>query len=221
MGELLSSSLSLLSVGTVIALRVLRSVVCLYHHRPSPARQRVLQQGLASGGVFWRLLSFSEDLFFLYLLPPIIFNAGSVESSEIFDNAGLPQVLLLTVFCNVQPVSATGRSTLTVPFMHICLLTVQKLNSGPRRRYSLEVAHQLPFTSSSPVGLLRAYIKTLYFGRHSTDRESATTMLVAYLSYTFAEFLGLTGILTIIFCVIVMPHYTWHNITESLRITTK
>ncbi|KAI4311119.1 hypothetical protein MLD38_036041 [Melastoma candidum] len=131
-------------------------------------------------------------------------------------------VLLLTVFCNVQPVSATGRSTLTVPFMHICLLTVQKLNSGPRRRYSLEVAHQLPFTSSSPVGLLRAYIKTLYFGRHSTDRESATTMLVAYLSYTFAEqFLGLTGILTIIFCVIVMPHYTWHNITESLRITTK
>ncbi|XP_016652691.1 PREDICTED: sodium/hydrogen exchanger 1-like [Prunus mume] len=37
-------------------------------------------------------------------------------------------------------------------------------------------------------GLLSAYIiKKLYFGRHSTDREVALMMLMAYLSYILAE----------------------------------
>ncbi|PRQ26073.1 putative cation/H+ exchanger, CPA1 family, na+/H+ exchanger NHX -type [Rosa chinensis] len=37
-------------------------------------------------------------------------------------------------------------------------------------------------------GLISAYIiKTLYFGRHSTDREVALMMLMAYLSYMLAE----------------------------------
>ncbi|KAL7235066.1 hypothetical protein ACSBR1_018531 [Camellia fascicularis] len=81
------------------------------------------------------------------------------------------------------------------------------------------------FTSTAlgiAVGLLSAYtIKTLYFGRHSTDREVAIMMLLAYLSYMIAELLSLSGILTIFFCGIVMSHYTWHNVTESSRLTTK
>jgi hypothetical protein len=37
-------------------------------------------------------------------------------------------------------------------------------------------------------GLLSAYIiKTLYFARHSTDREIAIMTLMAYLSYILAE----------------------------------
>eukprot|EP00246_Nothoceros_aenigmaticus_P008932 TRINITY_DN241_c1_g1_i2.p1 TRINITY_DN241_c1_g1~~TRINITY_DN241_c1_g1_i2.p1 ORF type:complete len:317 (-),score=29.29 TRINITY_DN241_c1_g1_i2:33-983(-) len=71
-------------------------------------------------------------------------------------------------------------------------------------------------------GLLSAYIiKTLYFGRHSTDREIAIMTLMAYLSYILAELFWLSGILTVFFCGIVMSHYTWHNVTESSRITTK
>uniref|UniRef100_A0A1D1XH87 Sodium/hydrogen exchanger 2 n=1 Tax=Anthurium amnicola TaxID=1678845 RepID=A0A1D1XH87_9ARAE len=71
-------------------------------------------------------------------------------------------------------------------------------------------------------GLLSAYIiKTLYFGRHSTDREVSLMILMAYLSYMLAELLDLSGILTVFFCGIVMSHYTWHNVTESSRITTK
>jgi NhaP-type Na+/H+ or K+/H+ antiporter len=46
-------------------------------------------------------------------------------------------------------------------------------------------------------------------------------MLMAYLSYMLAELFYLSGILTVFFCGIVMSHYTWHNVTESSRITTK
>ncbi|KAI5418937.1 Sodium/hydrogen exchanger 2 [Lathyrus oleraceus] len=71
-------------------------------------------------------------------------------------------------------------------------------------------------------GLLSAYvIKKLYIGRHSTDREFALMMLMTYLSYMVAELFYLSGILTVFFCGIVMSHYTWHNVTESSRVTTK
>ncbi|AQK45658.1 Sodium/hydrogen exchanger 2 [Zea mays] len=71
-------------------------------------------------------------------------------------------------------------------------------------------------------GLLSAYtIKKLYFGRHSTYREVSIMMLMAYLSYMLAELLDLSGILTVFFCGVVMSHYTWHNVTESSRVTTK
>ncbi|CAH9073543.1 unnamed protein product [Cuscuta epithymum] len=46
-------------------------------------------------------------------------------------------------------------------------------------------------------------------------------ILMAYLSYIMAELFYLSGILTVFFCGIVMSHYTWHNVTESSRITTK
>ncbi|XP_044499358.1 sodium/hydrogen exchanger 2-like isoform X2 [Mangifera indica] len=71
-------------------------------------------------------------------------------------------------------------------------------------------------------GLLSAFIiKKLYMGRHSTDREVALMILMAYLSYMLAELFYLSGILTVFFCGIVMSHYTWHNVTESSRVTTK
>uniref|UniRef100_A0A452XZH4 Cation/H+ exchanger transmembrane domain-containing protein n=1 Tax=Aegilops tauschii subsp. strangulata TaxID=200361 RepID=A0A452XZH4_AEGTS len=57
--------------------------------------------------------------------------------------------------------------------------------------------------------------------RHSTDREVAIMILMAYLSYMLSMLLDLSGILTVFFCGIVMSHYTWHNVTESSRVTTK
>ncbi|XP_073525522.1 uncharacterized protein [Phyllobates terribilis] len=84
---------------------------------------------------------------------------------------------------------------------------------------------ELFFASTSlgvMTGLLSAYIiRKLYIGRHSTDREVALVILMAYFSYMLAELFYLSGILTVFFCGIVMSHYTWHNVTESSRITTK
>lgn len=35
------------------------------------------------------------------------------------------------------------------------------------------------------------------------------------------QLFDLSAILTVFFCGIVMSHYTWHNVTESSRVTTK
>ncbi|XP_062021606.1 sodium/hydrogen exchanger 1-like [Rosa rugosa] len=45
-------------------------------------------------------------------------------------------------------------------------------------------------------------------------------ILMAYLSY-MAELFDLSSILTVFFCGIVLSHYTWHNVTEKSRVTTK
>ncbi|KAJ0103476.1 hypothetical protein Patl1_04051 [Pistacia atlantica] len=71
------------------------------------------------------------------------------------------------------------------------------------------------FTTSTTLGitagLLTAVIlKTLYFGKHSSVREVALMVLMAYLSYILAELLELSGILTVFFCGIFMSHYAWH-----------
>ncbi|KAG4394153.1 hypothetical protein AAZX31_03G222600 [Glycine max] len=237
---------------------------------------------LLSRGKSSHLLVFSEDLFFIYLLPPIIFNAGfQVKKKQFFVN-----FITITLFgavgtlisCSIITFGVTqifkrmgvGKSLDMGDYLAIgaifaatdsvCTLQVLNQDETPLL-YSLvfgegvvndatsvvlfnaiksfdlnKIDHRIGlhffgnflylFTTSTLLGvlagLLSAYIiKTLYIGRHSTDREVALMMLMAYLSYILAELWYLSGILTVFFCGIVMSHYTWHNVTESSRITTK
>ncbi|KAL1539077.1 Sodium/hydrogen exchanger 2 [Salvia divinorum] len=235
---------------------------------------------LLSGGKNTHLFVFSEDLFFIYLLPPIIFNAGfqvkkkqffrnfatimmfgaigtlvsftiiSLGAIAIFDEmdlgleigdylaigaifAATDSVCTLQVLCQdetpllyslVFGEGVVNDATSVVLFNAIQDFDLTRINST--------IALQLIgnfiylFISSTVLGvflgLLSAYIiKKLYFGRHSTDREVAIMMLMAYLSYMSAELFYLSGILTVFFCGIVMSHYTWHNVTQNSRVTTK
>ncbi|GAB4855505.1 monovalent cation:H+ antiporter, CPA1 (nhx1) [Ancistrocladus abbreviatus] len=293
---LLQSS-STFNTSTVIAITVFFTLLCacivighlLEENRWANESITALLLGLVSGAVVlvvskWhssQILVFSEELFFIYLLPPIIFNAGfQVKKKRFFKN--FSTILLFGVlgtvisFClisagafflfkkigvsnlNVQDFLAVGAilsatdsvCTLQVlsqdetPFLYsivfgegvvndatsiVLFNAVQSLNfsnlSAMTALSLLGTFLYLFFTSTAlgiGVGLLSAYIiKTLYIGRHSTDREIAIMMLMAYLSYMIAELINLSGILTVFFCGIVMSHYTWHNISESSRITTK
>ncbi|XP_062197407.1 sodium/hydrogen exchanger 1-like [Phragmites australis] len=236
---------------------------------------------LASSGKHSHVLVFSEDLFFIYLLPPIIFNAGfQVKKKQFFRNFititlfGVVGTLISFTVISLGALGLISRlnigslelgdylalgaifsatdsvCTLQVlnqdetPFLYslvfgegvvndatsvVLFNAIQNFDLG-----SISSAKLLKFIgsflylfSSSTIlgvaaGLLSAYvIKKLYFGRHSTDREVSIMMLMAYLSYMLAELLDLSGILTVFFCGIVMSHYTWHNVTESSRVTTK
>ncbi|KAE8664715.1 Sodium/hydrogen exchanger 2 [Hibiscus syriacus] len=265
---------------------------------------------LASGGKSSRLLVFSQDLFFIYLLPPIIFNAGfSVKKKQFFRNfitimlfGAVGTLISCTIisigvikffkemdigsldvggFIGIFPYCPlpfqTGLIHVSASYYFLLLqfsaigaifaatdsvCTLQVLNQDETPLlYSLvfgegvvndatsvvlfNAIQSFDLTNTSPgialhfigkffylfsastllgvvVGLVSAYIiKTLYFGRHSTDREFALMMLMAYLSYIMAELFYLSGILTVFFCGIVMSHYTWHNVTESSRVTSK
>ncbi|KAI4372254.1 hypothetical protein MLD38_010508 [Melastoma candidum] len=290
-------SSSYLDLTTVIALSVFFALLCaciiighlLHENRWANESITALLLGLCSGvvvllvskGKSSKLLVFSEDLFFLYLLPPIIFNAGfQVKKKQFFKN--FTMILLFGVmgtvisFCIISLgayviFSKIGLTSLTVkdylaigailsatdsvctlqvlnqdetPFLYSIVFgegvvndatsivlynAVQSLDlddiSGLTALQLLGTFLYLFFTSTLlgiAAGLLSAFIiKTLYFGRHSTDREVALMMLMAYLSYMLAELMDLSGILTVFFCGVVMSHYTWHNITEKSRITTK
>ncbi|GLJ26876.1 hypothetical protein SUGI_0525420 [Cryptomeria japonica] len=236
---------------------------------------------LFSKGTNSHILRFDEDFFFLYLLPPIIFNAGfQVKKKQFFRNfIAIMLFGVVGVFISFAIISAgcwllfpkLGISGLTIRDYlalgtifsstdTVCTLQVLHQDETPLlyslvfgegvvndatsvvlfravQKFSVTEAEGLTvlhigadflylfFTSTIlgvATGLLTAYaIKSLYFGRHSTDREIALMALMAYLSYMLAELLLLSGILTVFFCGIVMSHYTWHNVTESSRITTK
>jgi sodium/hydrogen exchanger 8 len=236
---------------------------------------------LASKGQNSHILQFDEELFFIYLLPPIIFNAGfQVKKKEFFRNfIAIMLFGVVGVFISFGIISAGTRymftklglkklsmrdylaiGTIFSATDSVCTLQVLNQDDTPLlyslvfgegvvndatsvvlfravQNYNfdaytaleaLQVAGNflyLFFTSTvfgALAGLLSAYIiKTLYFGRHSTDREIAIMALMAYLSYLIAELCYLSGILTVFFCGIVMSHYTWHNVTEASRITTR
>ncbi|WVY97117.1 hypothetical protein V8G54_029268 [Vigna mungo] len=236
---------------------------------------------LLSGGKSSHILVFSEDLFFIYLLPPIIFNAGfQVKKKQFFVNfmtiilfgaigtliscavitLGASQIfekldigpLELGDYLAIGAIFAATDSVCTLqvlnqdetPLLYSLVFGEGVVNDATsvvlfNAIQSFDLNHIDPsialhflgnflylFVASTMLGvltgLLSAYIiKKLYIGRHSTDREVALMMLMAYLSYMLAELCYLSGILTVFFCGIVMSHYTWHNVTESSRITTK
>ncbi|XP_014513949.1 sodium/hydrogen exchanger 2-like isoform X1 [Vigna radiata var. radiata] len=236
---------------------------------------------LLSGGKSSHILVFSEDLFFIYLLPPIIFNAGfQVKKKQFFVNfmtiilfgaiGTLISCAVITLGASqifekldIGPLELGDYLAIGAIFAatdSVCTLQVLNQDETPLL-YSLVFGEGVVNDATSVVlfnaiqsfdlnhidssialhflgnflylfvastmlgvltGLLSAYIiKKLYIGRHSTDREVALMMLMAYLSYMLAELCYLSGILTVFFCGIVMSHYTWHNVTESSRITTK
>ncbi|GMY16500.1 sodium/hydrogen exchanger 2-like [Fagus crenata] len=236
---------------------------------------------LTTKGKSSHIFIFSEDLFFIYLLPPIIFNAGfQVKKKQFFRNfmtiilfGAIGSLISFAVISlgSIQLFKKLDIGTLEIGDYlalgaifsatdSVCTLQVLNQEETPLL-YSLvfgegvlndatsvvlfnaiqrfDLSHitsynvfqflgnffYLFFTSTMlgvAVGLLSAYIiKKLYFGSHSTDREVALMMLMAYLSYITAELFYLSGILTVFFCGIVMSHYTWHNVTENSRVTTK
>nr|GME05486.1 sodium/hydrogen exchanger 2-like [Ipomoea batatas] len=298
-GALLSKTklLTTLNHGPVVSINIFVAVICacivighlLEESRWMNESITALLMGictgvvilLTSGGKNSHILVFSEDLFFIYLLPPIIFNAGfKVKKKQFFRNFttimlfGALGTLISFITISLGAIgifktmnirtleigdylaigaifSATDSvCTLQVlnqdetPFLYSVVFGEGIVNDATSivlfnafRKLKLSdinsaVVLQLfgnflyLFISSTVLGvvagLLSAYIiKKLCFGRHSTDREVAIMILMAYLSYMLAEFYDLSAILTVFFCGIVMSHYTWHNVTESSRVTTK
>ncbi|XP_027189308.1 sodium/hydrogen exchanger 1-like isoform X3 [Cicer arietinum] len=294
----LDFSTSYLSTSTIVALCVFFGLLCsciivghlLEENRWANESITALLLGLCSGVVVLlvtkfrstKILIFSEDLFFLYLLPPIIFNAGFQDKKKQFfrnfitillfgvlgtvisfclislgafllftrigiTNLGIKDHLAIGAIlsatdsvCTLQVLSQDetpllysivfGEGVVNDATSIVLFNSVQTLNFSTMNAITalkLLGTFFYLFCTSTALGII-LYADLLYddeFFRHSTDREVALMMLMAYLSYMIAEYLlqllNLSGILTIFFCGIVMSHYTWHNVTGSSRTTTK
>ncbi|KAD0189492.1 hypothetical protein R6Q59_022396 [Mikania micrantha] len=227
------------------------------------------------------LLRFNEELFFIYLLPPIIFNAGfQVKKKQFFHNFlpimlfGVSGVLISTsivaagswwlfpklgfgglsiseylsigtifsstdTVCTLQVLSQEetpllyslvfGEGVVNDATSVVLFNAVQKINADTlNAQTALQIfLHFLYlFTTSTVLGIAHMCVNnpiylTYLFNRHSSVREIALMVLVAYLSYMLAELFELSGILTVFFTGVLMSHYSWHNVTESSRITTR
>ncbi|XP_022981445.1 sodium/hydrogen exchanger 4 [Cucurbita maxima] len=236
---------------------------------------------VCSKGKDSHILTFNEEVFFMYLLPPIIFNAGfQVKKKQFFHNfltimlfgvigvfisaliitsgsqwlftrmgfhglSARDYIAIGAIFsstdtvCTLQVLhqeetpllyslvfgeGVVNDATSVVLFNAVQKIDITRLNS----KTALHVFGDFCYLFSTSTilgvtaGLLTAYIlKTLYFGRHSSVRELAIMVLMAYLSYMLAELLELSGILTVFFCGVIMSHYAWHNVTDSSKITTR
>ncbi|KAI0519554.1 hypothetical protein KFK09_007004 [Dendrobium nobile] len=217
---------------------------------------------LLSRGKSSHILRFDEELFFIYLLPPIIFNAGfQVKKKQFFHN--FVTIMLfgaIGVFISFSIISAGTwwlfpkigfeglttwqylalgaifSSTDTVctlqvlrqeetPHLYslvfgegvvngatsiVLFNAIQKINAskiGGGTAFILLWDFLCLFSTSTmlgvAVGLSTAYtLKTFYFGRHSTDREVALMMLMAYLSYVVAE--ATFGVNFILFILVLL-----------------
>ncbi|CAL9751507.1 unnamed protein product [Musa acuminata subsp. burmannicoides] len=237
---------------------------------------------VASKGKNSHIVRFDQELFFMYLLPPIIFNAGfQVKKKQFFHNfltillfgvvgifisfviisAGswklFPKIgftgLSIQEYLALGAIFSSTDTVCTLQVLHqdetprlyslvfgegvvndatsiVLFNTIQKLDVSKLEGWAvLHVFGDFLYLFSTStilgiaIGLLTSYaLRALYFGsRHSTDREIALMVLMAYLSYMMAELSQLSGILTVFFCGIVMSHYAWHNVTENSRITTR
>uniref|UniRef100_M8AXN2 Sodium/hydrogen exchanger 4 n=1 Tax=Aegilops tauschii TaxID=37682 RepID=M8AXN2_AEGTA len=198
---------------------------------------------LLSKGRNSHILRFDEQLFFIYVLPPIIFNAGfQVKKKQFFHNfltimsfgvfgvfisvaivsAGFYWLLPKVGFGKLDAVDYLALGVIFSSTDTVCTLQVISQDETPRL-YSLVFGEGVVNDATSVV-LFNA-IKNMDITK---IKSGAVLKVIGDFLYLFATstilgatLLSLSGILTVFFCGIVMSHYAWHNVTESSRITTR
>lgn len=72
------------------------------------------------------------------------------------------------------------------------------------------------------IGLFTSFLllHTQSLKQHPT-RETALILLFGYLSYSFSEIVGLSGIMTLFIAGVMMAHYAWHNVSEQAQSSSR
>jgi sodium/hydrogen exchanger 3 len=219
-------------------------------------------------------LSFNSNVFFLFFLPPIIFESGySMKRKNFFQNLGsicayafggttiatfMTGILLYGVVktgwmiqmsfleCLIwgSLISATdpvtvlaifkelkvdldlysnvfGESVLNDAVAIVLYRTVLGFLDSPLSVSSFFLAigqFTLIFVGSCLIGTFIALLSSLFFKYVEIYRfsylETAILLLFAYSSYLIADGVQLSGIVSVLFCGIVMAHYTYNNLSE-------
>lgn len=230
-----------------------------------------------SGQTLSNLITFDPQTFFIYLLPPIIFESGySLHKGNFFINLG--SILLFAVFGTListvfvalgayflgqvgisypltmldsltfgSLISATDPvATLAIfhaldvnPTLYMLVFGESVLNDAVavvlfrtclsfyEREHESWMAAVMQFINvsifSGVVGVIVSLFSALVFKLtklyQHPSLEMALMFIFAYLPYLLAEALNLSGIMAILFCGIVMSHYTHYNLSPATQMT--
>ncbi len=65
------------------------------------------------------------------------------------------------------------------------------------------------------------FLKAFSQSRRHPVHQTALVLLFGLLSYSMAEFFGVSGILTLFVAAVTLAHYSWHSLSKSSQISTK
>ncbi|KVH94428.1 Cation/H+ exchanger [Cynara cardunculus var. scolymus] len=188
---------------------------------------------LTSGGKSSRILEFQQEFFFMYLLPPIIFNAGYQFFRNFMTIVSYGAIGTLISFAIISYGATRLFPKLDIGYLEIkdylalgaifsATDSVCVLQGVVNDATSVVLFNAVMNFDLSDMNTAVAYkFAGNFLSLHSTDREIALMILMAYLSYITAEVFKLSGILTVFFCGILMSHYAWHNVTLKSQVTTR
>lgn len=231
----------------------------------------------STSGLLQAALTFDSTIFFLFLLPPIIFESGyNMNRKNFFQNLGsvigyafggttiatfvtgilLYVVVQMGVMTNLtflecllwgSLISATDPVTVLAIFKElkvdfdlysnvfgesvlndaVAIVLYRTLlgfldHEFTAAYFFLAIGQfLLIFIGSMCFGIIVALISSLFFKYTHIDRypylETAVVALFGYSSYLLAEGSGLSGIVSILFCGIVMAQYTYENLSKESK----
>lgn len=70
-------------------------------------------------------------------------------------------------------------------------------------------------------GLLTSFVFKHTYLNHHPSIEFLLVLLSSYTSYLVAELLGVSGVMAIFICGIVLAHYNWYNLSRPARASTR
>uniref|UniRef100_A0A7N4V4A3 Sodium/hydrogen exchanger n=1 Tax=Sarcophilus harrisii TaxID=9305 RepID=A0A7N4V4A3_SARHA len=191
---------------------------------------------------------FRPNMFFLLLLPPIIFESGySLHKADVISKLNMTDsfafgslisavdpVATIAIFnaLNVDPVLnmlVFGESILNDAVSIVLTNTAEGLTrknmsdvSGWQTFLQALGYFLKMFFGSAALGTLTGLISALVLKhidlRKTPSLEFGMMIIFAYLPYGLAEGISLSGIMAILFSGIVMSHYTHHNLSPVTQI---
>ncbi|XP_057685862.1 sodium/hydrogen exchanger 8 isoform X2 [Corythoichthys intestinalis] len=211
-----------------------------------PESVAVVSLGILMGG-FIKIIEFQElanwkeeemfrpNMFFLLLLPPIIFESGySLHKGNFFQNIG--SITLFAVIGTAISAFIVGggiyflgqadviyKMTMTDSTAEGFFSRSDTTRVTGWETFLQAVGYFLKmFFGSAALGTLTGLISALFLKhfdlRKTPSLEFGMMIIFAYLPYGLAEGIKLSGIMSILFAGIVMSHYTHHNLSPVTQI---
>ena len=130
----------------------------------------------------------------------------------IFGEGVLNDAISIVLFHVLISNHARDDSNSTTPLQELALKLI------------LEVTNEvfLSFAIGVSCGLANArLLKSLAYLREHPIHQTVLLLLFAYLAYTIAESVGVSGILTLFVTAVTQGHYSWHSLSKPAQVATK